>query len=218
MREIQLKPVYGENYKKGYLFFTKTSGSFISDGITFFTFDDKLGKQYPQVSHVGLVTGENKTLEALDEGVVESDLEKYFNNPKCKIFFRRPRYYNPLIADELVAIAEGIASRHLKYGYKLIVAHGFNRLLIGKILGTLTRGYFNKILYKILDGNNEAICSEFISMVFQAHPKFQLIGCMRRPARENSPQHIMEDDGLLAPWKPNLTEEEMAQQLLTKKA
>ena len=86
---LQLNPVYGVNYDKGYIWFSYNDGT-ISKGITYFTRGDR--KQQIKVSHVFLVTGENSCIEAdaFTGKVEEASLTKYFYQAGYQVFFKKP--------------------------------------------------------------------------------------------------------------------------------
>lgn len=200
MMTINVVPKFGTNYKVGYFGFTKTSGNIVSGGITLYTGEDRMGDGYPAVSHVFIVTGENECVEALANGVVISTLDKYFNNPKVQVFFRKPRGLTLYIGEELRQIAYKYAEQKLKYGYATIAAHAINRGVVGQILNGITFGGWGKLTYK-LGSKGSMVCSEVCARMLQDHPKYKGVGCLRKDAVRITPDNLMQDDGVFTPWK-----------------
>src|SRR5579883_2020255 len=49
-----------------------------------------------KVSHTLVVSGPDEAIEAhIDEGVARVSLDKYLLDPRCRLFFRRPRGWTP---------------------------------------------------------------------------------------------------------------------------
>lgn len=193
----QVKPVFGVNYDIGFVGFTHTDSSFVSSGITWFTRWDRMSEI--AVSHVLLVTGADKCIEANPEGVVQSNLSDRFNDPKIQIFFRKPRGWNSAMGKRLVAAAQKYIGN--KYDYGLIVANFLTSNLIGRGLNSLFGGMPAKWLFKVFDRKNAQICDEVIALILQTESGLKMLGVLRKPAREINPQMLFEDDGCFEIWK-----------------
>lgn len=182
-------PQYGVNYDIGYIGFTFTDDSFISQGIAWFERWDRTSPI--KVSHTFVVAGPDNTIEALAEGVVQSDLDKYFNDPHVHVFFKKPKPFNSIIAKGIVIEA----SKHIgeKYCYSLIVADAIDRSFIGHMLGLNVTKYF--------EHRKEEICSQLVGEVLQEQPEISKYGCLQNPARMLTPQMLFEDPFIFELWK-----------------
>lgn len=184
-------PVYGENYKAGYVGFTYTTDSFISKGIAWFTRWDRMSDI--KVSHVFLVSGNNECIEAQPKGVVVSDIGKYFDDEHCLVFFREPRVFNDQLAIRTIGAMRAQVGQ--KYGYSMIVADAIAGSFLGRLLGV------GKLFQKWCDGKKSAICSESVATAMKKQPEYDGIGILRLPANRITPQNLFEDDGTFKPWK-----------------
>lgn len=192
MSEIKsLLPLYGDNYRAGYVGFSFTGGSVLSCGITYFTRWDHMSDI--KVSHTFIVRNATEVIEAEPKGVVVNPIKPYFDDPHVKVFFREPRDYTDELGARIVKTAESFLGQ--KYGYGLIVADAIGNSVFGKLLG------IRRLLCKWFDSKKAMICSELGANVLAAQPEFEGIGCLRRPAREIEPQDLFEDDAIFKPWR-----------------
>ncbi len=89
MNIINITPKFVENYDVGYIGFTYTAGSLISEGVAWFERWARMSDI--KVSHVFVVTGDDQLVEAhIEHGVVAASIGKYFDDPKTQVFFRQP--------------------------------------------------------------------------------------------------------------------------------
>ena len=170
--------------------FTYHSNEWLSYGIAYFERGDN--PDWIPVTHTFVCSGPDQCVEALGRGIVESDLDKYFKDPKCRIFFRRPKGWSA----ELGMFIVSAARRHIgdKYGYALILADALDNTLWGLAINWLTAGLLSRWLGKRLDRPHAEICSELVADALQAQPELQGIGCLKRPAWAITPQMLFEDD------------------------
>lgn len=85
---MQVEPRFMKNYEPGLVGFAFHDDSLLSQGITIFTSDDRVGQI--KVSHAFLVEDEEYCIEAVGQGVVRNRLGNYFGDPHCQVHFRRP--------------------------------------------------------------------------------------------------------------------------------
>lgn len=192
--------MWGVNYMRGWVFFTFTDDNFVSEGIAWFTRPHLLKPDDRPVSHTGITTGPNGTIEALQQGVVESDLAKYFNDPHVHIFFRCPQGYTEDMGNTIVTAAAGYLGEG--YGYPLIVANFLAKNILGRIINKLAFNWPNRAVSWLLDSKRQAICSELVAMALQAVPWLKNIGCLKNPARMITPRDLSSDDKVFVPLKP----------------
>ena len=102
--KITKSPIrFGADYATGYIGFTRVSGM-VSRGVAYFERWNRLGTI--PVTHALVVSGENECIEAhIDEGVARVSLAKYFEDPGCRIFFRRPRGWTAELGGRIAATA-----------------------------------------------------------------------------------------------------------------
>jgi hypothetical protein len=196
---VTLEPVYGLNYKKGYIGFTYDGTHPVGRGIAYFTKWDKMGNIY--ATHALIITGEDSCIEA-DAGtnrVEENTLKPYFEPSNCQIFFREPKGLNDDIADRIVKVIKSEVGK--EYDYKLILAHLFSGTIPGHILNLLSREKFVKLLCQALDCPNQWICSELAAYALDEQPEYRDQGVLGNPNSAISPQKLFEDDVIFKAWE-----------------
>ncbi len=194
------KEKYGDNYKKGYIGFTYYNKSVISKGIAYMTRWAKMSDV--KVSHTLLVTGKNKCIEAhIKDGVKHSDLKKYFDDPDCQIFFRKPVGLNKRIAKKLEKV--GTAEVGKPYDKALIGSQALQGTFLGKLINKIFKGKPDRILSKILNRDDRWICSEFVAYCLSEQNLYKNKGILRHPEETIDPQELFEDAVIFEPWKYN---------------
>lgn len=187
-----IRPDWGKNLDYGYVFFTLTNNSLISRGIAVFEeWDNRDGLSW---SHCGIVTGPNKCVEALANGVVESDLNKYFDDEHCVITMRPVYCYSVKLGCDIATEAERYIGR--KYGYGLLASNAISYSFAGRILNTITCGVSHKALCAIGKIPGGMICSELVAKVLQKFDGLRGVGILNKPAREITPEKLSEDQDL----------------------
>ena len=194
---VSLIPIYGDNYRPGFVGFTFKDGSFVSEGIVFFTRWERLSDF--KASHTLIVSGEDACVEAQGRGVVESDLGKYFDDLGYAIAFRKPKGWTPELGDRIVTSAREHIGK--KYGYALIVGNAITHSVTGKLFDRLTKGWTTRWVSKVFDQSKAEICSETVALALQAQPELAKLGCLKQPANVITPQMLFEDNELFEPWK-----------------
>ncbi len=163
------KPEYKNNYSAGYVGFTYTDNSFVSNGIIFFT--QKLA-YWLKVSHCFLVRDEEHGLEATltrkVNGVHKFKLQEYFNNPHCHVFFCKPielcdDYTNTILIE---------AKKHIGKKYDLPLFGGF---ILRWILRPLEALPCIRLKPSIFDSSISFICSEYVSTCLKQIPLYRQI-------------------------------------------
>ncbi len=200
-QELELafqQPEYGINYDKGYIGFTYTKKSIISTGIAYFTRWSRM--RDIKVSHALIVTGENECVEALvGDGVVWTNLKKYFNNKDCQIFFRKPKGLLKEHADRIAAVAAQEVGN--QYDLALIPAQAGQGSFVGKLLNRVFNNRPDRMISRLLNRDDRWICSELAAHCLESVAEFKNRGILNDPQETIDPQELFEDDDIFAPWK-----------------
>ena len=196
------EPVYGENYDRGYIAFGYGSNHFSSKGIAYFTRLDRLSDV--KVSHVMIVTGPDRCIEALYEGGVQAgSLSKYFDDKKYQIFFRRPRNLTSEIATSIIEKAE--TQKGCKFDATLFVSHAVNASFLGRAL----RGVFgdnpDRMLSALVNDDDRWVCSELVSYAMDGLSEYHDKGILDNPHETINPQELFEDEVIFDPWHLKIT-------------
>lgn len=194
-------PEYGINYNAGYIGFTFNDESFISEGIAYFTRWDKMA-DIP-VSHALIVTSENTCVEALAGcGVVQSRLDKYFNDKNTHIFFKKPKGIDEIISEKIVQTAQGEIGA--QYCNGLIVDDALRGSFLGHLIDDLTHGQIFDGLAMILGKNGSFICSQLAAYCLKSASSWQPYnheGVLSRPACAITPQALFSDECIFEQWE-----------------
>ena len=193
-----LTPVYGDNYRRGYVGFTNNDSNLISRGIAYFTGVGRISDII--ATHTLIVTGADECIEAhAGVGVQRSTLSKYFNDETFDIFFRKPKGLNDEIAMKLIARASQEVDS--KYDFRLIAAHAAAGTMLGHFLNRLSKGKFEKQIAKLLNNEDYWICSELVAYCLDQSP-YKDKGILKFPWETISPQELFEDPlgELFEPW------------------
>jgi len=171
-------PLYGDNYKIGYIGFTFHDKSIISQGIAYFTRWARMSQI--KVSHALIVTGKNKCVEAVKKtGVTEQPLDKYFDETNTTIFFRKPRRYSEDIGRRIADTA--LTKIGCEYDKSLIIA----QIMQGCFLGRWVRSVFgdkpDEFLSCLLNSDDKWICSELAAYVLDSQPEYRNKGILDKP-------------------------------------
>jgi hypothetical protein len=193
-----LPPTFGDNYKTGYIGFTHSSKSPVAAGISYFTRWSRLSDIH--VSHVMVVTGENECVEALaDKGVVKSPLQKYFDDPGTRIFFRKPRKLTAEIGARLAETA--LAQVGTKYDHLLLAAQLLEGSFLRRWIYSAFRESPDHFVGRLLNRQDRWICSELAAYCLDAQPEYADKGVLAKPHYAIDPQELFEDADLFAAWK-----------------
>ena len=192
-------PVYGQNYNKGYIGFTYTNSSVVSQGIAHFTKWARMSDIC--VSHALIVTGENSFIEAdaSQNAVIEGNLQHHFDAPHRQIFFRKPQELNDEIAEAIVQILRPEVGK--KYDFKSILTQALSGSFAGRLCDRLLQGQLENKLSEHLNNPEKWICSELAAYALDEQPKYKDRGILKRPNATISPQELFEDSVIFEPWK-----------------
>ncbi len=195
--DIQIiAPQFGVNYDTGYIGFTYTGG-FVAAGVAYFERWNRLSDI--KVTHALIVSGENECIEAhIDEGVARVSLAKYFDDPQCRIFFRKPRGWNPGLGQRIAAAAGAKVGD--KYNTGLVVADAAADTVAGHWMNKLFHEWPHRLFNRWLARPNEFICSELAGYVLAQQPEFAGLGVLAKPLDTIDPQELFEDSNLFEDW------------------
>lgn len=154
---VQIKPIYGINYRAGQIYCCYEIGSTISGGISWFSYKTGDTPELEKISHVGVCIGEGRGVSAQPQGIDIENLNNIFNDPKRRIFFVEPVLLDTLGAEPLV---QGIINRiGEKYDWKLILGFGIVNSWFGKMLSDRIKAE----ILRIFNCKGRAVCSEVLA-------------------------------------------------------
>ncbi len=189
-------PQFHKTHDRGYIGFTYYKESFVSEGIAYFTRWSKMSEI--TVSHALVVTGEDECIEALFDGVEKSKLTKYFDDPKCAIFFRKPLDWTADIGNRIANLA--LTQEGVKYNYGLIVADALKGTFLGHLIAECFKDQKEDILTKLLNDDKRWICSELAAWVLDEQPEYHDRGILNKERDTITPQELFEDGTIFEPW------------------
>jgi hypothetical protein len=191
-----ITPQFHKTHDRGYIGFTYYKESFVSEGIAYFTRWSRMSDI--AVSHALIVTDENECIEALFDGVEKTELSKYFDDPKCAIFFRKPRAWTTDIGDRIAKLA--LSQENVKYNYGLIVADALKGTFLGHLIDECFKGQKEDILTKFLNDDKRWICSELAAWTLDEQPEYHDRGILNKDYDTITPQELFEDGTIFEPW------------------
>ena len=191
------KPVFGENYGRGYIGFSHVDGSFVCEGIAYFTRWSRLDDI--KVSHALIVIDEEACIEARFRGGVRvAPLDQYFNDSKCRILFRKPLGLTPEIADRIIATAQ--AEVGCKYDTSLLISQMLAGSFAGRLLKRALGDAPDRMLSRLLDSGDEWVCSEIVAYAMDQQPEYHDHCILSDPDETINPQELFKDDKIFKPW------------------
>jgi hypothetical protein len=199
---ILTDPIYGQDYKDGYVFFSYTTGSIVSAGIALFqSYEDVL---HQPLSHCGVISGPNMCVEATDPKVMESNfVEKYVNDPHTIVFFRKPKDLTP--ADGKIMVDTSRKFLGKKYSYLGIAGSA--------LYVFLTAGYkcFPWLRYyrNPLNSKNTLFCSELVAEAMR--PVKGKVGCLKYDPSNIYPITLFDDKVIWSDWKFDIAQVKIAE-------
>jgi len=200
-----LPPSYGDNYKAGYIGFTHTGANVMSRGVSWFTRWSRLSDLH--VSHVLVVTGENECVEALpDKGVVKTPLDKYFNDPKTQVFFRKPRKCTNSLGARIAETA--LAQVGTRYDHLLLAAQMLEGSFLRRWIHATFRENPDRLVGRLLNRDARWICSELAAYCLDCQPEYADKGILGQPHYAIDPQELFEDQEIFATWRNEPAEPE----------
>ncbi|MEI6033734.1 MAG: hypothetical protein WCS65_05580 [Verrucomicrobiae bacterium] len=193
-----LAPEFGENYKPGYIGFTHAGSPQLSTGIAYFTRWSRLSDIH--VSHALVVTGENECVEVLGgKGAAKSPLDRYFDDPKTHIFFRKPRKCTSGVGQRLAEAA--LAQVGTKCDSLLLAA----QMLDGSFLRRWLLSHFHegrdRFVGRLLNRDSRWLCTELAAYCLDCQPEYAGKGVLATPSYAIDPQELFEDQEIFASWR-----------------
>ena len=194
-----IAPDYQVNYKTGYIGFLNKGADVTSLGIAYFTGWDMISDIH--VTHTLIVVGEDQCIEAdmVNNTVKLCTLSKYFNDPSCQIFFRKPIIFNEAIGYSIAHKASLELGK--KYDFGAILTQGLSGSFAGRMLDLLLTGKLEELLSNMLEHPDKWICSELVAYALDEQPLYRDKGTLKRPNSTISPQELFQDTEIFAPWK-----------------
>lgn len=188
---------FGTNYKVGYIGFTHRIADPVAEGIAHFTRWSRMSDI--RVSHCFVVTGEWECVEAtVRKGVVETNLARYFQDPRTRVFFRKPRKLDAPLGKRIAATARGQAG--MKYDHLLVAAQFLEGSFLRRWLRAAFRQSPDLFLGRLLNRDERWICSELAAYCLDAQPEYADRGILARPHYAIDPQELFEDQEIFAAW------------------
>ncbi len=199
IKVTNVAPVYGHNYKPGYIGFTNRDSSLVSIGIAHFTGWNAMSDIH--VTHALIVLDRNTCIEAdfATNSVKKSSLQNYFENPECQIFFRKPVDFSEKIGDSIAQTALSEVGK--QYDFGAIITQALSGSLPGRVLDRIFRNEFENKIAEILNDPNKWICSELVAYALDKQPAYRDKGILDRPNSAISPQELFEDCRIFKPWR-----------------
>ena len=194
--EKTIKPRFGTNYDIGHIGFTFYPGDIVSEGIAYFSD----AETDVEVSHTLLVSGKDECIEAhIKNGVQISTLSKYFDDPRCQIFFKKPVGLNPELARRMIETAKEQVG--CEYDTSLIIAQALQGSFLGRLINKVFNGKPDEYISDKLDSDGKWICSEFMAYDMDSQPEFKDKGILAKPDNTIDPQELFDDKIIFKQWK-----------------
>lgn len=192
-----VEPKFGVNYDVGYIGFKYVDRNFLSNGIAYFTRWERLNQI--RVSHCFVVSSKNECVHAtMKMGVCIGQLDDWFNDPKCQVFFRKPRGYSVALGNRIVQTAASQLGRD--YDFSLLFSQGIEGSYIGRMLHRIYGDDLSAALAKLCNSEDEWVCSELQAYSLDEQPEYHDVGCLSKPNAAISPQELFEDELLFEAW------------------
>ena len=198
---VSVKPEFGVNYNNGFMGFSFTDNSFVSNGIAWFDRWEK-GKHSNlpdlNLSHTFIVSGKNECIEAIDTGVSLSPLSKFFDDPHTHVCFRKPLGLTDAIATRMLLDASKLLGS--PYDFVLIAGHAISDTFGGKLLDEITKGKSRDLITWLFETKGRYICSELCAEVLRKRPEYANKGVLTHPPYSLDPQILFQDEIIFSPW------------------
>ncbi len=190
-------PVFGENYKPGFVGFTYFGSGLLSRGIAHFTRWSRMSDIH--VTGVLVVTGENAGVEVTEAGdVVKVDFGKYFDDVKTQIFFRKPRKCSAAVGLRISQTA--VAQMGTKFDQLLLAA----RILEGSFLRRWALSHFRDEPGHFAAGlgsrERRWLGAELAAYCLDCQPEYADRGLLASASHGITPQELFEDEELFSAW------------------
>lgn len=183
------QPNWGQNCGMGWVFWTVTKHNFISAAINWFEKWDNIDRV--PVTHMGIISGQDETLEAFSDGVHKGTLSRYLGDEDVALITRPLDGWTPEVGARIVAEASKYLGQ--KYGYTLIVAMAVANSILGKGLDWITRGWFGRTIERWADSKKQMICSELVATALSAMPEYSGKGFLQLKPYQVTPMIAFND-------------------------
>jgi len=180
---------WGENCDVGWTGFIARKHSFIAAGISWFSRWDEIS--HVPVEHTFIISKQDETIEAFQNGIRAGTLSAYINDPDVAILVRQPAIWTPDIGARIVERA----NKHIGEDYNdaLIAADALVNTFLGHWLNHVSRGAFAEHLTKLADSDKRWICSKLVAYANSIQELEALGGVLANPAAEAKPIDLFED-------------------------
>jgi hypothetical protein len=197
MNVKSITPKFEDNYHVGYIGFTFTDESIVSEGISYFERWNRLSDI--RVSHTFVVTGDDELVEAhIEHGVQRDTISKYFNDPSVHVFFRKPRGWNLMMGG---TIAEAAKTKiGCPYATGLIIADAAADTFLGHWLNKIFRQWPARLGGWTFGWSGHFICSELAAYALSHWPQFYGRGILANPLDAIDPQELFDDEIIFDDW------------------
>lgn len=187
---------YGLAYDVGFLGFTRTF-DFEGDAIAYGERWERKGT-IPSVNHVLIVTGMGQCVQAhVKTGVAVGQLSVYFNDPKTKVYFRKPLAWTPELGQRIANTA--YAKIGCRYAHGLILEQIAADTIVGHFLNVISRGWIHAALSNLIAKPGEFICSTLGAFSMASQPEYKGSGILKEPLAAIDPQKLFENEIDFAP-------------------
>ncbi|MDX2079853.1 MAG: hypothetical protein SFU53_03645 [Terrimicrobiaceae bacterium] len=192
-----MEPVFGENYRPGFLGFLCQNAVHPSRGIAYFTGWSRMSDV--AVTGVLIVTGDNEGVEvAGGREVVVTPLSKYFEDPKTQIFFRKPKKCAGGVGERIAEAAKA------QVGLRVDQIVRAARVLEGTFARRWVLSHFRssgeQFSAKFAGRDPGWLGAELAAYCLDAQPEYADRGILGHPPHAIDPQRLFEDDELFAAW------------------
>ena len=189
MQINEVPPVFGETYGLGWLGFVRSAGD-VSDAIAYGERSER-AQDMPQVTHVLIVTGDGICVEArMDVGVVFSRLGQYFDDPTCKIYFRKPAGMDEISEHAIVVGAQSKVNCH--YANILIAEQAMADSLVGHLINKAFDDLPHEELSKLFTEHGAFICSMLGAFCLGCARQYEGRDVLARPITAIDPQMLFQ--------------------------
>jgi len=195
-----------KDYGPGYVFFSFTTNSIISDGIALFTAGERTSGI--KVAHCGVIDHDGQCIEAVADDkkkVVRSNFRKeYLENENRVVFLKKPAGLNDANAEIFIELCEQHIGKNYAYS-GIFGSFVFTCLSFGYRLAPWLRRLKNPF-----NADSELFCSELVSEGMRDSRVIGEHGVLVWHPTNIYPQTLFEDISIWVPWKAGIIQEKEA--------
>lgn len=183
------QPVFGTFYDIGWIGFTRTFDA-LGDAIAYGEARAD-GSAAPSVNHALVVIDNNLCVQAhINDGVQPGKISDYLDDPKSRVYFRKPLVWTPQLGKSISAAAIGKIGCH--YGKDLIVEMALADSELGHVVNELFRNWPHHVLSQALSRPNQFICSQLAAYALASQPEYRECPLLKNPLASIDPQSLFE--------------------------